>query len=66
MPEARNHIAMEVSCVNETLSHVWSPAFGTHSADWYELVLPFNSVNYKPGMKLDSKFKACKDLWQTS
>lgn len=64
MPEARNPIAIEVSCVNGifSLSHARRLPFGTHSADWYDLVLPFNSVNYKPGMNLDGKFKACKDF----
>lgn len=68
MPETRSPIAIGVSCVDGifSLSHVQNPPFGTHSADWYELVSPFNSVNYIPGMNLVGKFKACKDLQQTN
>lgn len=68
MPEARNSIAIEVSLVNGVfdLSHGWSPPFGTHSADWYELMLPFNSVKYKPVMNLDVKIHVCNDLLQVN
>lgn len=62
MPEARNPTAIEVSCVRGNFfvtcleSSVWD------TAGWYELVLPLDSVNYKPSMNLDGKSKARKDL----